>query len=38
VQLLFEACEHFGLHELAVEDAARAHRRPKVESFDGFHR
>jgi magnesium transporter len=28
---------HFGLHELAVEDAARAHQRPKVESYDDFY-
>jgi Mg2+ and Co2+ transporter CorA len=27
----------FGLHELAVEDAAFAHERPKVERCDGFH-
>jgi magnesium transporter len=32
-----ELCRHFGLHELAVEDAAHAHQRPKVESYDGFH-
>ncbi len=24
----------FGLHELAVEDAARAHQRPKIEDYD----
>jgi magnesium transporter len=29
--LLFE--EEFGLHPLAVEDAVRAHERPKAESF-----
>ena len=28
---------HFGLHELAVEDAARAHQRPKVEGYDDFY-
>jgi magnesium transporter len=27
----------FDLHELAVEDAACAHQRPKVEGYDGFH-
>lgn len=27
----------FGLHELAVEDAARAHQRPKVEGYDDFY-
>src|SRR4051794_29532418 len=27
----------FGLHELAVEDAERAHQRPKVESYDDFY-
>ncbi len=26
--------EEFGLHELAVEDAVKAHQRPKVELFD----
>ena len=35
--LMAEACEHFGLHELAVEDAGRAHQRPKVESYDDFY-
>ena len=29
--------DRFGLHELAVEDAARAHQRPKVEGYDDFH-
>lgn len=29
--------DHFGLHELAVEDAARAHQRPKVEAYDDFY-
>jgi hypothetical protein len=28
---------HFGLHELAVEDASTEHQRPKVEGYDGFH-
>ena len=27
----------FGLHELAVEDAMRAHQRPKVEAYDDFY-
>jgi magnesium transporter len=27
----------FGLHELAVEDAAVAHQRPKVEAYDDFY-
>jgi magnesium transporter len=36
-ELMDELCRDFGLHELAVEDAGRAHERPKVESFDGFH-
>jgi Mg2+ and Co2+ transporter CorA len=27
----------FGLHELALDDAARAHQRPKVEAYDDFH-
>ena len=32
----FEAVrEEFGLHELAVEDAIRAHQRPKLEVYDG---
>ncbi len=35
--LMSEACRHFSLHELAVEDAAHAHQRPKVEAYDGFH-
>ncbi len=26
--------EEFGLHELAVEDAARGHQRPKIEEYD----
>ena len=28
--------EVYSLHELAVEDALRAHQRPKVESYDGM--
>jgi magnesium transporter len=35
--LMVEVSRHFGLHELAVEDAARAHQRPKVESYDDFY-
>jgi magnesium transporter len=29
--------EGFHLHELAVEDASRAHQRPKVEAYEGFY-
>jgi magnesium transporter len=36
-ELMAEVSRHFGLHELAVEDAAQAHQRPKVESYDDFH-
>jgi magnesium transporter len=32
-----EVRDHFGLHELAVEDAAHAHQRPKVEPYDDFY-
>ena len=32
-----ELRERFDLHELAVEDAARAHQRPKVEPYDDFY-
>jgi magnesium transporter len=32
-----EVARLFNLHELAVEDAATAHQRPKVEAYDGFH-
>ena len=35
--LMGEVSRHFGLHELAVEDAATAHQRPKVEPYDDFH-
>jgi magnesium transporter len=31
---LQEVAEHFHLHELAVEDAERAHQRPKLEDYD----
>lgn len=30
---LVEAAEHFGLHELAVEDASHGHQRPKIERY-----
>jgi len=36
-ELMAEVSRHFGLHELAVEDAAVAHQRPKVEAYDDFH-
>jgi magnesium transporter len=36
-ELMAEVAGHFNLHELAVEDAACAHQRPKVEGYDGFH-
>jgi magnesium transporter len=36
-ELMTEVSRHFGLHELAVEDAAQAHQRPKVEAYDDFH-
>jgi magnesium transporter len=36
-ELMAEVSRHFGLHELAVEDAAQAHQRPKVESYDDFY-
>jgi magnesium transporter len=29
------AARNFDLHELAVEDASRAHQRPKLEEYDG---
>ena len=29
-----EVASRFGLHELAVEDAERAHQRPKIEDYD----
>lgn len=31
---LREVSMEFGLHELAIEDAMRAHQRPKLESYD----
>ncbi len=36
-ELMLDVSKHFGLHELAVEDAAHAHQRPKVEAYDDFH-
>jgi magnesium transporter len=33
---LDQVSEVYSLHELAVEDALRAHQRPKVESYDGM--
>ncbi len=36
-ELMVDLCREFGLHELAVEDAARAHQRPKVEAYDDFY-
>ncbi|HWI44134.1 MAG TPA: magnesium/cobalt transporter CorA [Nocardioides sp.] len=32
---LAEIAEAFGLHELAVEDAVKAHQRPKLELYEG---
>src|SRR4051794_40046243 len=32
---LHEVAEKFGLHELAVEDADKAHQRPKLEDYEG---
>jgi magnesium transporter len=36
-ELMAELCRRFDLHELAVEDATRAHQRPKVEGYDDFY-
>jgi magnesium transporter len=36
-ELMAELSRRFNLHELAVEDAARAHQRPKVEAYDDFY-
>ncbi|MEQ1529184.1 MAG: magnesium/cobalt transporter CorA [Methylococcales bacterium] len=33
VELLSKIQEEFGLHELAIEDACRAHQRPKIEEY-----
>jgi magnesium transporter len=37
VEVMKSLCNLFDLHELAVEDALRAHQRPKVEAYDDFH-
>jgi magnesium transporter len=34
VEELRDVGERFGLHELALEDAYRAHQRPKIEDYD----
>lgn len=34
-ELLKQIQEEFGLHDLAIEDALRAHQRPKIERYDG---
>ena len=34
-ELLRVVQEEFGLHDLAIEDAHRAHQRPKLEVYDG---
>ena len=36
-EVMAELSRRFDLHELAVEDAARAHQRPKVEGYDEFY-
>jgi magnesium transporter len=36
-ELLAEVGEQFGLHELALEDASRAHQRPKLEEYEGHY-
>jgi magnesium transporter len=36
-RLMAEIRDGFNLHELAVEDASRAHQRPKVEGYEGFY-
>ena len=33
---LAEMQKHFGLHELAVEDASHGHQRPKLEEYENF--
>src|SRR5215210_5629058 len=32
-ELLAQAQAEFGLHDLAIEDAHRAHQRPKIETY-----
>jgi magnesium transporter len=34
-EVMARLADLFGLHELAVEDAAFAHQRPKVEGYTG---
>src|SRR5205809_7239955 len=34
-ELLRKVQREFGLHDLAIEDAHRAHQRPKLEQYDG---
>jgi len=36
-EVMADVSRHFELHELAVEDAAHAHQRPKVEPYDDFY-
>ena len=36
-EVMGELRRRFDLHELAVEDATRAHQRPKVEGYDDFY-
>jgi magnesium transporter len=36
-RMMAELREGFNLHELAVEDASRAHQRPKVEAYEDFY-
>jgi magnesium transporter len=33
-ELLAQVQQQFGLHDLAIEDAHRAHQRPKIETYD----
>src|SRR6478736_5353804 len=33
-ELLAQVQQQFGLHDLAIEDAHRAHQRPKIEVYD----
>ncbi len=35
IEELHDVAQRFDLHELAVEDAARAHQRPKLEDYEG---
>ncbi|MSO40850.1 MAG: magnesium/cobalt transporter CorA [Solirubrobacterales bacterium] len=36
-ELLAEIQRRFDLHDLAIEDAARAHQRPKLEDYEGHY-